>query len=108
MRARRIDANLTEIANAYRALGCSVHITNAMWDLTVGYGGISELVEVKDGAKSASRRKLTPAQVKFRSTWTGGVRLIQSLDDVQVHVAHIRKRHAVINAYALAAIATTR
>ena len=94
--ARRVDDNLKQIVAAYRQLGCSVWVCNSMVDAVIGYGGIAELVEVKDGAKSASRRKLTPAQVKFRETWTGGVRLIQSLDDVTVHVAYIRKRHAAI------------
>jgi hypothetical protein len=96
MRARRVDANLKVIAAAYRILGCTVDVTNAKWDLTVGYGGIAELVEVKDGAKSASRRKLTPAQVEFRKWWTGGIRLIQSLEDVTAHVSAIRKRHIAI------------
>lgn len=105
MRARRVDDNLASIVAAYRALGCSVWVCNSMVDCVIGYGGIAELIEVKDGAKSASRRKLTPAQVKFRESWTGGVRLVQSLDDVGVHVANIRKRHAAITTASLAAIA---
>lgn len=96
MRARRTDANLKSIADAYRTLGCSVHVTNGMWDLTIGYGGISELVEVKDGAKPPSRRTLTKVQVAFRQTWTGGIRLIQTLDDVMIHVNMMMKRHRTL------------
>ena len=82
MRARRVDANLSDIVDAFRRLGLSVHVTNDAWDLTVGFGGLTMLVEVKDGDKSPSRGKLTQAQVKFRETWTGGIRLVQNLDDV--------------------------
>lgn len=89
--ARRTDANLTPIVKAYRKLGCSVWVCNSMVDCVIGYGGISELVEVKDGEKPPSARKLTKAQVEFRKTWTGGVWLIKSLADVETHVAHFRE-----------------
>ena len=95
-RAARTDANLTATVDAFRELGCSVHVTNGAWDLTVGYGGISMLVEVKDGAKKPSARKFTPAQVKFRKTWTGGIRLVQNMEDVALTVATIRKWHSLI------------
>lgn len=94
--ARRVDANLSAVVAAYRKLGVSVHVLNGVVDLLIGYGGICELVEVKDGSKPPSARKLTPAQVAFRKTWTGGVRLIQSLDDVTTYVNNIRKRHQAI------------
>lgn len=100
--ARRTDANLTECVDAYRALGCSVWVCNSMVDAVIGYGGIAELVEVKDGTKPPSARKLTRAQVAFRRTWTGGVRLVQSLADVTDHVAAIRKRHHAITQASLA------
>jgi hypothetical protein len=82
-RAARVDNNLTEIVEAFRRLGCSVYVLNGVCDLIVGFGGLSMLVEVKDGAKSPSRRKLTPAQIKFRETWTGGVRLVEDLAGVE-------------------------
>lgn len=96
--ARRVDANLSGIVSAYRTFGCSVQVENGVVDLKVGYGGNCYLVEVKDGSKPPSARNLTPAQVAFRKTWTGGVRLIQSLDDVQAHVAEIRRRHVAFSA----------
>jgi hypothetical protein len=91
--AARVDANLAAVVQAYRKLGCSVQVENGVVDLKIGYGGVTELVEVKDGAKSASRRKLTAAQVEFRKKWTGGVRLVMNLDDVQTHVCEMRRRH---------------
>ncbi len=104
MRARRVDDNLTSVVSAYRALGCTVWICNSNVDCIVGYGaserseGISELVEVKDGSKPPSARQLTPAQVAFRRVWTGGIRLIESLDQVAAHVADIRRKHGILSA----------
>jgi len=94
--ARRVDANLSQITVAFRQLGCTVDVTNDKWDLTIGYGGLSILVEVKDSAKVASRRKLTPTQVKFRETWTGGIRLVTSFEDVQAAVNCLREWHAIL------------
>lgn len=95
--ARRTDANLTPIVKAYRKLGCSVWVSNlGPVDLVVGYGGISELVEVKDGSKPPSARRLTKAQVEFRKHWTGGIRLITSLANVETHVRQLRELHEYI------------
>jgi hypothetical protein len=41
-------------------------------DLLVGYQGKNILVEVKDGNKTPSRRKLTDDQVKWHDNWNGG------------------------------------
>ena len=91
MRARRTDANLTEIVKAYRQLGCRVDVTNGKWDLTVQYGGLTDLVEVKDGSKSASRRKLTPAEQKTHDRLMIG--LVINVEQVQTHVAAMRSKH---------------
>ena len=40
-------------------------------------------VEVKDGSKPPSARKLTPDEAKFRHAWKGGYRLVENLDHVQ-------------------------
>lgn len=93
-RAARVDANQTEIADAYRVLGCSFLSLASMGegcpDAVVGYGGLSALIEIKDGKKPPSRRKLRPAQEEFRQTWKGGVRLIDSLAAVAEHVNVLR------------------
>ena len=96
-RAARTDANLTATVEAFRSLGCSVNVRNDdMADLDVGFGGVSMIVEVKDGAKKPSARKLTPNQIKKRATWTGGIRLVQNMEDVALTVATIRKWHSMI------------
>jgi len=93
---RRVDKNLAETVGAFRKLGCSVWIVNAEVDLVAGWGGLSILCEVKNGALAPSRRKLTTAQVKFRETWTGGVRLVQNLNDVENTVRCLKSWHAAI------------
>jgi len=53
MRAGRTDTNQTEIVEAFRSLGCSVHITSNVShgfpDIVVGVCGLNLLVEIKDG-----------------------------------------------------------
>lgn len=60
--ARRVDANHAEIRQALQAIGAAVidvHTTGGALDLLVGFRGGLVLMEVKDGAKVASKRKLT-------------------------------------------------
>lgn len=98
--ARRVDANLSAVVAAFRKMGCSVNVRNdSMADLDVGYGGISMIVEVKDGSKPPSARKLTPNQIEKRKTWTGGIRDVSNLDDVQATVKTLRAWHKAIRAY---------
>jgi hypothetical protein len=42
-------------------------------DLLVGYKGFTILMEVKDGGKVPSARKLTDAEQKFFNEWEGGL-----------------------------------
>lgn len=75
MRAARVDANQQEIVDALRAIGCKVYVSSSFGqgfpDLIVGHRGRLMLLEVKDGDKPPSARKLTPDQVKFHAEWTG-------------------------------------
>ena len=103
-RAARVDANLSAIVAAFRYLGCSVNVRNdSMADLDVGYGGISIIVEVKDGNKPPSARKLTPNQVDKRKTWTGGIRLVKDMADVVATVNTLRAWHKAIRGAKLTA-----
>ena len=96
-RARRTDGNHSEIAEAFEKAGCSVHRTNGDWDLTVGYGGLTLLIEVKDGKKPPSARKLTPNEKKFHNTWTGGIYLITCTADVLSAIKTMKADLAAIN-----------
>ena len=74
-RAAKIDSNQPEIVAALRAAGASVQPLHAVGegvpDLLVGIRGKTCLLEVKDGAKPPSARRLTPAQIEWHAAWRG-------------------------------------
>ena len=75
-RAARVDANQEQIVSAMRACGATVRVVtqgDGLPDLLVGYRGYTILMEVKDGRKPPSARKLTPEEEKFFMNWTGGM-----------------------------------
>jgi len=84
-RAARVDANHSEIVQGLRKAGCSVldlsRVGQGCPDICVGFGGINLLMEIKDGAKSPSARKLTADEVKFHRGWSGAVTVVNSLED---------------------------
>lgn len=83
-RAASTDANQAEIVESLRAIGCSVQILAAVGqgtpDLLVGYRGANHLLEVKDGAKTPSKRKLTQDQVAWHASWRGQVCVVESVE----------------------------
>ena len=86
MRAAKIDANQPEIVKALRKVGATVQSLAATGDgvpdLLVGYQGNTYLIEVKDGSKVPSARKLTPDQEVWHEKWTGGtLRIANSIED---------------------------
>jgi hypothetical protein len=72
-RAARRDDNEKEIIAAMRAEGAYVKQINdeGLFDLLVSYRGETLMVEVKDGAKPPSARRLTDAEQKFHDEWPG-------------------------------------
>jgi Holliday junction resolvase len=77
--ANRIDANQNKIVDALRKAGAVVRIISqgdGIPDLLVGYRGFTILMEVKDGDKVPSARKLTEAEQKFFDDWRGGMLVI--------------------------------
>lgn len=95
MKAKRTDKNHSLIADAYEKLGCRVHRTNADWDLTVQYGGLTDLVEIKNPETAYGKRGENDRQKQLPVMR----RLIRTVDDVAEHVAVLRKRHALIVHY---------
>lgn len=86
-RAAKVDANHRAVVNLFRAYGCSVQslaaVGDGVPDLLVGRFGRSHLVEVKDGSKPPSQRKLTKAQVAWRDAWKGStIHVVTNLGDV--------------------------
>ncbi len=84
MLARRKDANHKPIGDGLRALGWSV-LDLAQYGVSVDYAvsrrGFAALLEVKDGAKPASARKLTEKEQKLRDNWEGPYVVATSLED---------------------------
>jgi hypothetical protein len=77
-RAARRDDNEKDIIKAMRECGAFVKAVNdeGAFDLLVGYTGSSGrfytlLLEVKDGSKPPSARRLTDAEQKFHDEWPG-------------------------------------
>lgn len=83
--AARIDANQPEIVQALRDVGASVAVMsmvgNGFPDIVVGYRGQNYLIEIKDGAKTPSQRKLTPDEQKFHDLWRGTAHIANSIDE---------------------------
>lgn len=69
--ARKVDDNHGVIVRTLRGLGAYVidcaHVGSGFPDLLVGWRGRWTLVEVKDGAKSPSRRRLTADQIPLHA-----------------------------------------
>lgn len=83
--ARRVDGNHAAIVAALRGIGCSVYdasrVGRSFPDLVCGYKGKTFLVEVKDGTKPPSARKLNAGQEKFQAEWRGHCEVATSADE---------------------------
>ena len=83
--AAKVDANQPEIVKALRKIGATVTPTHAAGkgfpDLTVGYDGKTYLMEVKDGSKPPSARKLTEDQAKWHMEWRGQVVIVKDVKE---------------------------
>ena len=84
---RRTDANHKEIVDAIRKIPfLSVFSTHAIGkgfpDIVIGYKGINYLVEIKDGAKTKSQKKLTEDEIKFHQSWFGQIIVCECVKDV--------------------------
>ncbi len=89
-RAAKVDDNQAAIVAALRQAGCGVLDLSAVGkgcpDLLVHPPAfpacrVAVLMEIKDGGKPPSARKLTPAQVKFHAEWKGWIHTVTSADE---------------------------
>lgn len=82
--AARVDANQRVIVKGLRQAGASVEYLHAVGkgvpDLLVGFRGDNYILEVKDGDKPPSERKLRPAQKRWHAAWRGQVATVLDLD----------------------------
>lgn len=83
-RAAKVDDNQSEIVKALRAIGATVQpihqIGKGCPDLLVGWRGMNTLLELKDGAKAPSARKLTQDEVDWHANWRGQVAVVETVE----------------------------
>ena len=81
-RAARTDDNHQRIAQALLDAGATVlHLHGVGMgapDICAGFRGRNVLLEIKDGDKPKSARKLTPMQVRWHEIWKGQVAVVHS------------------------------
>lgn len=95
MRAKRRDANHREVGDYLREKGWSVldlaDLGDGCPDLAVGAPSFAALVEVKDGAKPASKRKLTEKEQKVKDAWEGPYIIALSGEDAHQQLTALRE-----------------
>lgn len=84
---KRTDANHKEIVDSIRKIpSLSVFSTHMVGkgfpDIVIGYKGINYLVEIKDGAKTKSQKKLTDDEIRFHQSWFGQIIVCECVKDV--------------------------
>lgn len=81
-RAKRIDANQPMIVQTLRDVGASVEplhfVGGGFPDLAVGFRGQTFLLEIKDGSKPPSRRRLTDDELDWHRRWAGQVAIVNN------------------------------
>lgn len=95
-RACRKDANHNEIKSIFGQLNCSVIDVSGCpcgFDLVVGYGDTCIMVEVKDGAKPKSARKLTDNEELAHMRWKGPKAIVTNTDEAFAVASLLRHRH---------------
>jgi Holliday junction resolvase len=79
----RTDDNQAQLVSALRKAGCNVlslaAIGQGCGDLLVHRAGELYMLEIKDGSKYASQRKLTKHQEQFHKDWP--VHVVKDIDE---------------------------
>ena len=83
---KKVDANQKVVVDQLRRIGCSVtsiaQCGKGVPDLIVGFKKKNYLIELKDGNKKPSARKLTPDEIEFHAKWRGQVAVCNSFDEI--------------------------
>jgi hypothetical protein len=86
-RAAKVDSNHADIVKALRKVGAFVQslatVGDGCLDLLVAYQGHWHVIEIKDGTKPPSQRRLTPDQVRWISVLDtrAPVYVVKSVDE---------------------------
>ena len=84
MRACRIDRNQPEIVKHFRDNGFTVlliHTLKNCCDIIISKDLKTACIEIKDGLKPKSQRKLTEGELKFKESWQGLYFIVESVED---------------------------
>lgn len=83
--AKRVDSNQPAIVAALRQIGASVLVLSAVGkgcpDIACGFRGRNYFMEIKDGDKPASARKLTPDEQQWHDNWRGTVIVVNNIEE---------------------------
>lgn len=81
----RLDGNQVRIVEQLRAIGCTVlslaSIGKGCPDLLVARNNRNILMEIKDGKKPKSHRKLTDDEVSFAARWAAPVFVVYDANE---------------------------
>ena len=90
-----LDANHRAIVAVLEQMGCSVlslaAVGGGVPDLLVGCSGVNLLMELKDGSKAPSRRRLRKTQVAFLEAWRGQRCVVLSVGEAIAIVNGVRR-----------------
>lgn len=91
MRARgRTDVNQQAVVRAMRQAGITVQLLSSVGngcpDILCGFRGVNVLVEVKNGARAASKQALTADETAWHETWSGQVCVANSPEEAVLRV----------------------
>jgi len=92
MLRNRIDSNQTELIKHFKSFGCSVLNISSLkncCDAIISLHGRSIFIEIKDGKKVPSARKLTEGELKFKAETLGAWRLVESIKDADKVIAEL-------------------
>lgn len=82
----RLDANQNKIVEQLRSIGVTVQslasIGKGCPDLLLGFKGKNYLVELKDGEKTESKKRLTPDEKQWIEKWRGQVNKCENIDEI--------------------------
>lgn len=91
----RKDENHQEIVAYCRGLGFSVLDVAALkncCDIIISKDEYTVAIEIKDGKKPPSKRRLTEGEEKFRKEWKGAYRLVTCVEDIDNLVNAMRRK----------------
>lgn len=96
----RVDGNHAEVMQALRDHAMKpvslASVGDGCPDILVAFRGVCIPLEVKDGSKPPSERKLTAAEQKWRDDWPGPWALVETPEQAVIAVLEHAKKMNVI------------